>query len=176
MQCCSCKHAQLEPIELEAGLLAAGCPSCKGALLPLMNYRFWAEHEHHVKDESTDLVEEPDGAKQCPKCQRMMTKYRIGAHTNNRIELCSHCDEVWLDAGEWGLVKHLHLEDKLSSIFTEAWQRNIRRQKEADSLRKHYEELIGKEEFERLLTFKTWLDQHPKRSELLVYLTARTTP
>ncbi|TVZ39701.1 TFIIB-like protein [Alteromonadaceae bacterium 2753L.S.0a.02] len=166
MKCCSCKNADLEPMELEHGLLAATCPQCHGSLLPLMNYRYWADHNEHVSAASTELAQEPEGAKNCPKCNRMMTKYRIDTATNNRIELCAHCDEVWLDAGEWNLIKTLKLHDKLSSVFTEAWQRNLRKQKEKASLYTHFETLLGEQDFSRAREFKEWLEVHPKKSDI----------
>jgi len=175
MKCCNCKHSELEPKELERGLLAACCPHCHGALLPLMNYRYWSEHTHEVSNTETNLeiAQEPAAAKQCPKCRGMMTKYRIGPSTQNRLELCDHCDEVWLDAGEWTLVKKLDLHNKLSSVFTQAWQRNIRKQKEADNIRKHYEQLLGVDDFSKIQTFKQWLDQHNKRSDISHYLNTK---
>ncbi len=173
MRCCSCKKSDLEPRELEHGLLAASCPECQGALLPLMNYRYWAEHSHHITDTHTELAEEAAGAKQCPKCSGMMTKYRIGVGTQNRLELCAHCDEVWLDAGEWDLVKTLNLHDKLSSVFTDAWQRNIRRQKEKASMHAHFSKIIGEQDFLRVEEFKEWMDEHPKHSDIKHFITTK---
>jgi len=138
-----------------------------------MNYRYWAEQRNEVQKTQSDVAEEPAGAKHCPKCSGMMTKYRIGNETQNRLELCAHCDEVWLDAGEWDLVKNLDLHNKLSSVFTDAWQRNIRLQKETDNLRAYYSALVGAEAFKRLEDLKQWIDQHEKRGELLHYLNTR---
>jgi len=171
MKCCNCKHVDLEPKELEHGLLAAVCPSCHSSLLPLMNYRYWSERSHEVSNISTELAEETSGAKQCPKCQRLMSKFKLGVATKNRLELCGHCDEVWLDTGEWDLVKKLDLHEKLSSVFTDAWQRNILKQREASSLRDHYSQVLGEKDFEKVNEFKLWLDKHPKRAEIKHYIT-----
>jgi len=59
--------------------------------------------------------------------------FEIGASSGNRIELCSRCDEAWLDKGEWRLLGIMDLQDQLPSIFTDAWQRNIRERREANS-------------------------------------------
>ena len=171
MKCCNCNNIELEPTEIEKGLLVAGCPSCNSALLPLMNYRYWSEHSHDVEKQVTSVAEEVSGAKQCPKCQRIMTKFKLGSTTENNLELCGHCDEVWLDAGEWALVKNLDLHENLSSVFTEAWQRNIRKQKQANSIKEHYRELIGEVDFTKLDNFKQWLDAHPKKAELKHFIT-----
>lgn len=170
MKCCHCKTTSLEPKELEPGLLAAACPDCNGALLPLMNYRYWSEHNPTVSTTSTKLSTEATGAKQCPKCQGLMTKFRLGPDTQNRLELCVHCDEVWLDAGEWELVKQLDLHGKLSSVFTDAWQRNIRKQKEIANIHHHFAKLIGEQDFARIEDFKNWLEHHPHKADIKHYI------
>ncbi len=96
---------------------------------------------------------------------------QIGRSHKNRLELCGHCDEVWLDTGEWDLVKKLDLHEKLSSVFTDAWQRNILKQREASSLRDHYSQVLGEKDFEKVNEFKLWLDKHPKRAEIKHYIT-----
>lgn len=175
MDCPQCKGYKLEPYELEVGLLACRCSKCEGALLPLMNYRFWADH-------SADAVEVPDAdtvtedntqAKQCPKCARLMTKFKVGFESENKIELCTGCDEAWLDSGEWKLLKALELHDKLPKIFTDAWQRNIRVRQQQESLKTSYQKRLGSEVFSKADEFKTWLDDQSGRSEILQYLTTK---
>lgn len=173
MQCPNCNESELEPVELEDGLIGAGCPQCSGALLSLIQYRYWIDHhdeeEIRIPDE-TLVAEETESAKLCPKCRKMMTKYRIGADTINRLDLCGNCDEAWLDKGEWQLLKQLDVYDCLPSLFTEAWQRNIRKQKEKQGMDKHYSNEIGQEAFNRVQHFKSWLDAHPKADLIKQYL------
>ena len=38
-----------------------------------------------------------------------MSKYRINADKTNRLDYCPHCEEIWLDDGEWQLVEGLVL-------------------------------------------------------------------
>lgn len=40
MLCTQCKTTQMEPKELEQGLVVSACPSCHGTLVSLMNYRY----------------------------------------------------------------------------------------------------------------------------------------
>lgn len=174
MQCSACKNEQLEPQELEPGLIAAVCNSCKGTLVSLMNYRFWIDRYasaatvvHEVGEEQ---VVESESARACPKCSRLMLKYQIGLHSNNKLDLCAACDEVWLDSGEWTLLKKLDLQGKLPKIFTDAWQRNIRKQKQEHALNERYENILGAEDFSRAREFKAWLYQHPKKDAIKQYL------
>jgi Zn-finger nucleic acid-binding protein len=172
MECPQCKGYQLEPRELETGLLAGACPKCDGALLSLMNYRYWADQNVEIEPvDSSDIVtEDSSKAKICPKCTRLMTKFQIGNESENRIELCTACDEAWLDKGEWRLLKQLDLQDKLPAVFTDAWQRNIRLQRQQQKLKQHYEEKLGAGDFKKLDEFKQWLDRHPEKIDIKQYL------
>ena len=178
MHCPQCKGYSLEPRELEPGLIAGVCPKCSGALVALMNYRYWvdqkakslADHDEAKPAASVADVADGEHARQCPKCSRLMSRFRIGLESDNRIDLCDSCDEAWLDKGEWQLLKSLDLADKLPRIFTDAWQRNIRLQRQQHFMQGKYEALLGKADFDRVDTFKQWLDQHPEREQIRLYL------
>lgn len=178
MKCPQCKGYALEPAQLEPGLIAAGCPNCQGTLLPLMNYRFWIERHHpeqlHAnRSVETAQVEDVKDAKSCPKCARFMTKYQIGNEIKNRLDLCANCDEAWLDKGEWSLLKELDIADQLPRIFTDAWQRNLRRERQENLQKKRYTELLGEAGFQRLEEFKNWFDAHPRKADIQLYLNAK---
>lgn len=174
MQCSACKNEQLEPQELEPGLIAAVCNSCRGTLVSLMNYRFWidryASSASVVRGSEEENVVESESARACPKCSRLMLKYQIGPHSNHKLDLCAACDEVWLDSGEWTLLKKLDLQGKLPKIFTDAWQRNIRKQKQEHALNERYENILGTEDFSKAREFRTWLYKHPKKDSIKQYL------
>ena len=173
MYCSSCINFQLEPQELEPGLVAASCPSCDGALVSLINYRFWADHYvSNISAQPSDYVEitESESVHSCPKCGRLMMKYQIGLQTSHKLDLCTACDEAWLDKGEWQLLKHLDLQGKLPKIFTEAWQRNIRKQRQEKTLNERYEKLLGNEIFTKVKAFREWLLQQPNKDAVKQYL------
>lgn len=177
MQCPNCQGCGLAPVEIAPGLIGAGCSQCSGALLSLIQYRYWADHFHTAHQESQNAepesvaIEDSQGAKLCPKCSKLMTKYRIGLQTENRIELCAHCDEAWLDSGEWQLLETLDLQQQLPVIFTDAWQKKIRNQRQQEHLRRHYTQLLGDEKFSKIEEFKQWLDKQPQASAIKHYLT-----
>lgn len=174
MQCISCKNAELEPKELEAGLLVAGCATCGGALVSLMNYRYWLDKTHGeitATDVTVpDLPAEVPSVRACPKCSRLMTKYQVGPTTDHYLDLCSACDEAWLDKGEWQLLKQLDLQGKLPKIFTDAWQRNIRKARHEIALNERYQKILGAEDFARAHEFKQWLYQSAHKEDIKQYL------
>ena len=62
------------------------------------------------------------------------------------------------------------MADKLPKIFTDAWQRNIRIERQEKLHKKRYENLLGEDDFTKLDAFKQWLDQHPEREQIKQYL------
>lgn len=172
MNCPRCQGYILEPTELEPGLIACECPKCKGSILPLMNYRFWLDQtESHTAVQSPlPVTEDNQQAIGCPKCSRLMSKFKIGTQTSHRIDVCNNCDEAWLDQGEWHLLKHLDLHDKLPKIFTDAWQRNIRIKRQEEFVNNKYIDLLGEQDFNKLSGFKQWLNDHEYKEQMKQYL------
>lgn len=176
MNCPKCKGYVLEPMELEPGLIACECPKCHGSILPLMNYRFWVDQvePEAVEERPLSVSEDNQQAINCPKCSRLMSKFKMGTETTHRIDLCNNCDEAWLDQGEWHLLKHLDLHNKLPKIFTDAWQRNIRVKRQEEFINNKYLDLLGEPDFKTVSDFKTWLNNHENKEQIKQYLT--TTP
>ncbi|GAA3924599.1 hypothetical protein [Litoribacillus peritrichatus] len=176
MRCPQCHGHDLEPKQLENGLIAAGCQKCEGAMLSLINYRFWSENHQEITEEkvNVDVMEQADEqhekAQVCPKCSRLMTKFRIDLSTAQQLDLCTHCDEAWLDKGEWRLLKQLELHGQLPKIFTDAWQRKLRIQRMQNVVKQRYIAMIGEDRFQQVDDFKQWLDQQPEKDEIKQYL------
>ena len=105
MHCPACKTVPFLPVKLDGSLPALGCPDCDGAFVSLLYYRDWAERTGRgaAGDASPAArevaVRANDTAKAlaCPKCSRIMTKFRIAGGVTNRIDLCATCDEAFLE-------------------------------------------------------------------------------
>jgi Zn-finger nucleic acid-binding protein len=178
MNCPKCKHTSLRASRIESDLPAAGCPTCNGALVSLLYYRDWTERhagdavELAADHEISEDVQDTSTAISCPKCTRLMTKYKMSGFVANRLDVCPGCDEAWLDGGEWELLKALELSRKMPVVFTEQWQRNIRKQMAEHARRAILRKAIGDDSLRRAEEFKIWLKDQPRRSDILVYLHA----
>src|SRR2546430_8580683 len=98
---------------IEDFLPSMGWGTCHGALVSLLHYRHWAEQEKEATAEAAGVrptVETTDTTEAivCTKCSRVMTKYKISGAVANRVDVCSTCDDAWLDGGEWELLGALH--------------------------------------------------------------------
>lgn len=98
-------------------------------------------------DDITISIETSDTttALMCPKCSRVMMKYKLTGTVSNRLDVCSLCDEAWLDGGEWELLEALHLSHLMPAIFTDEWQRRIRRELVEGTRRQVLARMIGEE-------------------------------
>lgn len=179
MQCPTCKTKELKPTKLEQGLPVMGCEQCQGALVSLLYYRDWAERQllDGIDDtEATSNVavdqdaNDTQSAMTCPKCHKLMLKYKVSTETEHRLDLCGSCDEAWLDGGEWQLLKSLQITHHMPKVFTEAWQNRLRQELKEQSRTQRLIGLIGNEGAEKVTAFKSWLDAHPKRAEVITFL------
>lgn len=178
MQCPKCKKTTLRASRIETDLPAAGCPTCKGALVSLLYYRDWSER--HANDPvdlgenhgAVEDLQDTNMAITCPKCGRLMTKYKVSGSVSNRLDVCPGCDEAWLDSGEWQLLKALELAHKMPLVFTEQWQRNIRKQVAEETRRAILAKAIGDAPLKQVEEFKSWLRRQPRRNDILGYLHA----
>ena len=175
MKCPHCQSADLKPTMIEEYLPSMGCDSCHGSLVSLLYYRHWAETQKPASEETAKpvaAVETTETLKaiMCPKCARLMTKYKLAGGVANRVDVCASCDEAWLDGGEWELLEVLQLSTKMPAIFTEAWQRRIRRQLTEETRRSILTRLIGADGTVKVEEFKAWLAGSEHKSQILTYL------
>ena len=196
--CPQCDHSILVHTLLTDDLAAYSCGKCLGTLVSLVAYRVWREKQAKGTL-PTSQTAEPDseppdsiGAKKCPKCRSLMSKYRIRSDKTNRLDYCPHCEEIWLDEGEWELVEGL----VASGEFTKVTQRvsiriAVERDRRWSELRpglsatvaishgpgdpeeQRLRELLGGD-YDRVAQFTEWLQSQPAKQEIIARLSRRT--
>jgi Zn-finger nucleic acid-binding protein len=175
VECPHCKTSDLKPTMIEEGLPAMGCSACHGSLVSLLYYRHWAETQKAPPAEggavAADLeTTDTTTAITCPKCSRLMAKYKLTGRVSNRVDVCATCDEAWLDGGEWELLEALQLSLKMPAIFTDAWQRRIRHELTEDTRRSILTRLIGEDATVKVEEFRAWLAKNKHKSQIMTYL------
>ncbi|HUQ09986.1 MAG TPA: zf-TFIIB domain-containing protein [Steroidobacteraceae bacterium] len=178
-QCPQCADSTLVHTLLTENLAAYSCGQCLGTLVSLVSYRAWREsatgkHAMHDVPVAQADMEAPDsvGAKNCPKCRALMSKYRVSSEQANRLDYCAHCEEIWLDDGEWQLVESLAVSGELTKVFTQAWQQNVRAGVSHAMEEQRLHELLGPDH-DRVVEFADWLANQPARQEILARLIRR---
>lgn len=178
MHCPACNPPTLTPIALEPQLPAQQCSHCQGHWLAADDYFTWLDRQ------PARLPEQPyDGAplqlptqstaKICPACVRIMHRYDVGHGTAVTLDQCAHCDGIWFDPNEWQALKGRHLHDEVHLVFTAPWQAQVRKTASIERLTQIYQTRFGAD-FARLQEIHTWLHQHPKKNDLLAFLTDPT--
>ncbi len=87
-------HSVLVHTLLTDNLAGYSCGMCLGTLVSLVAYRAWREHGARGPIKATAVatpdIDPPDsiGAKKCPKCRSLMSKYRISSEKSNRLDYC----------------------------------------------------------------------------------------
>ncbi len=81
------------------------CPRCCGLLLPGELFRDVVQHRRASYTGPDDRAVPVDTAalevrRNCPTCHQRMETHPYYGPGNTVIDACSHCDTIWLDAGE----------------------------------------------------------------------------
>ncbi len=175
MNCPSCKTSGLNLIHLENELPASVCPGCGGTWISFTQYWSWLERqgpglpERPISDPPLP-VQDSKGAKLCPECGGILTRYKVGRECAFSIDHCGKCKGIWLDKNEWDVLKHRHLHDDLHLILDPSWQRQLRREESQRKLQAIYEQKFGTETYAEIKKIREWLARQPQRSALLAYL------
>lgn len=176
MKCPVCKKLTFETREIEPDLYADVCSDCSGKWISANNYELWlTNHGRSMPEKESEAsanlsIPEFELARLCPKCRRILVKYKVGRNLSFKIDRCGNCAGVWLEANEWETLKSRDLHDHLNRIFTDYWQEEVERENTRKSLRAIYTEKFGPEEYKRIRDFKTWMEDHEKGGEILAYL------
>ena len=141
-------------------------------LIDLLSYRAWRDNwaDADEPESAVSQVSDNPKAKLCPKCSRLMLKFKVSGEQPNMIDVCTACDEAWLDEGEWELLGALALQTQLTRIFTEPWQSAVRKAQTDELRMKRLEALIGREDLARVNEMERWIESHPKKAEILQIL------
>ncbi|WP_448547030.1 zf-TFIIB domain-containing protein [Thalassotalea fusca] len=174
MKCTSCQQGDLIPSFIEGLFRAHTCASCEGNWILIEDYVAWKErHPEHVFDERVSCeIEESKHALLCPVTGTIMRKFRLSNTTEHRIDYSASVGGVWLDNGEWELLKQEKLAGSLNAVLTAYWQRNVRMNSTKDNFVEIYKDKFGEEDYQTVKEMRDWLSSQPNKHDLKAYLLA----
>jgi Zn-finger nucleic acid-binding protein len=146
MKCTSCKQGTLSHGYLDDLFPSHNCDHCGGNWVMLSDYLHWLEYAKETDLAQPDNVQvneetqtqETKRAMLCPVTGAIMLKYRISKDNSHRIDLSPSVSGIWMDKGEWALIKSEGLAGCLNKIFTIGWQKDIKEQNAAAVLDASY--------------------------------------
>ncbi|GAA6136442.1 hypothetical protein NBRC116583_01890 [Arenicella sp. 4NH20-0111] len=175
MNCTACKKGVLSPAYLDVMLPSHACNECGGVFLRMIDYFRWQEDNENIDLVANPPVgihaEETSTAILCPKTGVLMTKYRISKDTEHRLDFSAAANAVWMDKGEWELLKTAGLATRLNNLFTSHWQHDIHAQESSEVMRELYARRFG-EHYAALSEFRAVLDAMDDKHEAIAYLMA----
>ncbi len=176
MKCTACKVGVLSPSFIDSLFRAHTCNNCGGNWILIEDFLAWKENNpEHKFDDQLQYEEEPSESSKalfCPVTGSLMTKFRISSNTNHRIDYSISTGGIWLDQGEWPLLKKEGVAGSLNTIVTQSWQNKIRTENTKDNFINLYESKFGEEDYSKIKELKAWLQEHPQKIDLRAYLLA----
>ncbi|MGH1362809.1 MAG: hypothetical protein ACRBF0_04575 [Calditrichia bacterium] len=159
---------------LEENLPVWQCIQSKGVYIRFNDYQHWLE----TTDEETsaqkfqpiEVTPEDARAKICPESGGLLRRFHISAELPIHLDWSPGSGGIWLDGGEWQLLKQHKLHRQLHNVISDSWQRDIRRDAKKALSKQRMEEKLGETDFQKAIEFKDWLSNHLHRSEILAFL------
>ncbi|MFT2092469.1 zf-TFIIB domain-containing protein [Paraglaciecola sp. 2405UD69-4] len=177
MKCTSCKEGKLTPSFIEGQFRAHTCSNCGGNWVLIEDYVSWKERNPNYQFSENIEVSESDvsdskNALLCPITSTIMRKFRISAKNEHKLDYSALVGGLWLDKGEWELLKSEGLAGCLNAVVTQHWQRNIRHNNSKQNFADIYEAKFGSENYLKIKEFRNWLVSQEQKSDLRAYLLA----
>lgn len=174
MNCTSCKKGQLLACFIDEQFRAHSCSNCQGNWILIEDYVSWKEkNPQYTFDESLQCdIDDSKQAILCPVTGTIMRKLKLSTNTEHRIDYSASVGGVWLDKGEWQLLKNEGLAGSLNAVLTAHWQRNIRINNAKDNFSEIYHDKFGVENYQKVKALREWLTEQPNKADLRAYLLA----
>ena len=102
-----------------------------------------------------------------------MLKFRYTTDSGHVLDVCGHCEDVWLQANEWEFLKARSLHGELPKIFTQPWQKDLRAERARQAFEEGWDRRMGKDLHDKAREIHAWLRHHPNRSAFLDYLSSK---
>ena len=178
-KCPVCRGAVLKATELQPNLAASNCQVCGGVWIPGAAYWAWLDTPdgkgpHTTSSDVVDEAHDVLKAKLCPDCGKILRRFKVGRGLPLTIDRCAGCEGVWFDAREWDALRAAGLHTQVHLIVSPKWQAQVA---EEERRQLHEERLLAKlgpQDLAEIKRIKSWIDAHPKRSELYALLLGGT--
>jgi len=177
MKCTCCNDGILKPAYIDDLFPCFTCDQCEGNWIHLEDYLRWLAKCGKCSvsiPKDKVVVDEAKQALLCPETGALMVKYRISKDSSHRIDLSPRANGIWLDKGEWALLKQEGLALSLNQIFSDPWQREIRLSSSQDMIEEIYRQKF-EDNYDELKRIKSWLHQQDNRAEMIAFIITKNT-
>jgi Zn-finger nucleic acid-binding protein len=178
MKCTSCNQGALEPTFLEGQFRSHKCTNCHGDWILIEDYAAWKERhpDYEFADSIAFEESETEDSKRalfCPVSGTVMSKYKLSSRNKHRLDYSVTVGGIWLDKGEWELLKVEGLAGSLNSMVTQSWQTRLRAQTAKEHFGDIYSSKFGEENYAQVKAFREWLLAQDNKADLRAYVLAQ---
>lgn len=106
----------------------------------------------------------------CPKCSKLMARYKLADNSDIYIEQCDACGGIWADQDQWKNIRRKNFD--LDNVFVEQKQRDLQHKIPYED--QYFEATFGKSLFQQVSAFKRVIEKHESKLELISYLSKET--
>jgi len=174
MQCPVCEEKNFERVGLPSGLQALHCTECGGHWINSFQYWLWKDKQSKIVPESLVpsalVAQDILKPKECPECGRFLYRYDVGRETNFSIERCEHCRGIWFDKNELEILHDKNLHDEVHFVFSQPWQRRVRKEHTQQVKENALRRLIGVGSVQKVKEFKKWFITQKEQSTIIAFL------
>lgn len=179
------KHQEFN---LEKSMLAGEipthcCPHCHGHWINSQDYEDWQTQKGRQLlslDQVLDNIDlemeisvDDKKAGFCPECQCYLTRAKVPITTPFFVESCASCNGIWLDHGEWEILRQLGLELEIKKLFLRGWQATLRDKQKAKNEQAVIIQKLGPELAEKLFEIANLLETYDDEEVGIAYLINR---
>lgn len=176
MKCTKCQLGQLMPVFVDSLFRGHTCNHCGGSWVLVEDFVAWKEKnpEHQFTRDFQVEEEVVDSAQAllCPVTGTLMTKFKISSDTSHRLDYSAAVGGIWLDKGEWELLKKSGVAGSLNHIVTQSWQQQLREETTKDNFQELYTAKFGQDTYEKAKELRAWLQAQPQKADLRNYILA----
>ena len=176
MKCTQCNTGTLRPGFIDSLFRAHICDNCGGNWILIEDFVSWREKnpEHQFNQDLQVEEEASESARAllCPVSGALMSKFRISSHNNHRLDYSAAVGGIWLDKGEWELLKEAGVAGSLNHIVTRSWQHQLREKTAKEHFDELYRAKFGEEAYTKIKELRRWLQAQPNKADLRNYLLA----
>ncbi|MBP0000266.1 MAG: zf-TFIIB domain-containing protein [Cyanobacteria bacterium SID2] len=181
MQCPKHKTSTLVEHLLEPGLTAMQCPQTGGVWIDRDRYEAWRSQQAQAELDPVDLSQKleqidfqpaPEDTKAalCPESGRILVRARVDTQPPFYVDRSPVNGGIWLDRGEWDILKQLGLHLQIDRLFSGDWQAQLREQQQIERSREATIEKLGADLAQQVFDLAEALKQHPRGDFGVAYL------
>ncbi len=174
MNCSICQKRTTSK-EIEPNLTVHECED-HGIWLPALNYWRWMATENIsyppvIVDGEYEASEiDSKSGKACSSCGQFLQRFAVGHGVAFHVDQCSKCMNIWLDKGEWEILKEKNLHNAIHFMFSEPWQNRVQEERDEAQYQALFRSKLGDELFETIYDFKKSVSNHEQYNLILTYL------